>query len=273
LLERLFAYPVLPGEGIFDASPDHLGRLVATSDLLFELGCLNGAEQLAHEALEVYGTRPSLLRRLFLIDMAKDRPAAAGVFLERLGRGLVMGEWVAAVRRQLETDPTLSGEPRVARARALYPPLDYPAYAFLPEETLLQLLRHQPRNRMAFEYLLAHYLLTGQLDKVAGGVRRLDEFPEAYPRPAIPRHCEEALLILSARVGVQPSRALELVPPGRQIRPQTAAAFGRFSAALAAHPADRAGLRASLDEDLRDTYWRFYALAGMAPETGTGGGP
>ena len=44
---------------------------------------------------------------------------------------------------------------------------------------------------MAFEYLMAWYLLTGQLDKFIENLDRLDDFDYSE----IPRHYEEAILI------------------------------------------------------------------------------
>jgi len=258
LLERMFAYPLLPGEGIFDASPDHLDRLTALADVFLDLGLVNGAEQMAHEALEVYGDRPSLLQRLVRINLAKGRPAAAQVFLGRLERGMVLREWAAACRQALARDATLAQDSTVARARAWAPAADRVDYVFSPEGALRELLAHEPRNRMAYEYLMAHYLLTGQVAKAAGHLQRLDDFASVYPRPLIPRHCEEALLLLLAATPGQQDRTAELVPSGREIRPQTLAAFDRFCAITTAHQNDRARLLAALEHDLRDTYWRYF---------------
>ncbi len=59
------------------------------------------------------------------------------------------------------------------------------------EAMLTGLLEQNPRNRMAFEYLMAAYLLAGQVDKIEANVGRLadlgyDEIPTLY---------EEAILI------------------------------------------------------------------------------
>ncbi len=59
------------------------------------------------------------------------------------------------------------------------------------EQILTGLLDRNPRNKMAFEYLMACYLLTGQVGKVAANVKRLDEL--GYQ--AIPTLYEEAIVI------------------------------------------------------------------------------
>jgi len=59
------------------------------------------------------------------------------------------------------------------------------------EVMLTGLLQRNRRNKMAFEYLMACYLLTGQADKVVANMERLGEL--GYQE--IPVLYEEALLI------------------------------------------------------------------------------
>ena len=59
------------------------------------------------------------------------------------------------------------------------------------DQTLAALLEHNPRNKMAFEYLMACYLLTGRVDKIVENMDRLRDL--GYQR--IPTLYEEAILI------------------------------------------------------------------------------
>ena len=52
---------------------------------------------------------------------------------------------------------------------------------------------------MAFEYLMAHYLLSCRVDKVAEHIGRLNDFGYF----GIPRHYEEALLLYMTKPGVK----------------------------------------------------------------------
>jgi len=58
-------------------------------------------------------------------------------------------------------------------------------------EMLTGLLRHNPGNKMAFEYLMACYLLAGQLDRIAENIGRLNHL--GYQ--GVPTLYEEAMLI------------------------------------------------------------------------------
>jgi len=58
-------------------------------------------------------------------------------------------------------------------------------------ETLAALLGHNPRNRMAFEYLMACYLVTGRVERIVDNMKRLRDL--GYEK--IPTLYEEAILI------------------------------------------------------------------------------
>jgi hypothetical protein len=65
---------------------------------------------------------------------------------------------------------------------------------------LTGLLRQNPNNKMAFEYLMACYLLAGQLDNIAANIGRLEQL--GYQN--VPTLYEEAMLIYHGLRGRQP---------------------------------------------------------------------
>ena len=202
LLDRMFAYPQAldtPSLALVYESATTMAESTPRqcSEILFELGRINESEHMAYEALEVYGDRPRILKRLALINVIKGEPEAARRFLALLQRSMLHGRWARACSRQLDADPTLSGVPVVASRRELTVVRDSVDNAARLETMLVQLLDRNYRNRMAFEYLTAHYLLTRQLDKLAANLGRLDDFDY----PGFPRHCEEAMVIYLASSG------------------------------------------------------------------------
>lgn len=104
---------------------------------------------------------------------------------------MLHGRWAFQCRRQLDADPELCDVPVIASRRELMVVGDSIDNTKHAERMLQGLLERNPRNRMAFEYLMAHYLLTRQPAKLAANLSRFDEL--GYPR--VPRHCQEAVLI------------------------------------------------------------------------------
>jgi len=261
LLDRMFAYPQAldtPSLALAYESATTMARLtpVECSEILFDLGRINESEHMAYEALETFGQRPCILKRLVYIHVLKGEPEAARRFLALLERSLLDGRWARRLRRQLDADPTLSGVPEVASRRELMVVRDsVDDVAYL--ETMLEgLLERNRRNRMAFEYLMAHYLLTRQLDKLAANLHRLDDFGD----PRLPRHCEEALAIYLATTG---SRDLDL--GGRRISPETWRRFGEFMRIERQFLGDAPAAFAALYPDFGDTYFFCYVFGHNDP--------
>ncbi len=75
---------------------------------------------------------------------------------------MLHGRWAFQCRRQLDADPELCDVPVIASRRELMVVGDSIDNTKHAERMLQGLLERNPRNRMAFEYLMAHYLLTRQ---------------------------------------------------------------------------------------------------------------
>ena len=264
LCEDLFAYPLIPREPIFTATPDVSSLLAPLSDVFFDLGYVNESEHMAHEYLAVYGEAPRMLQRLALINIAKGRTEAARVFLRRLRMTVHHHEWARRYAQALDADPLLRGDARLGRLRSLMLHRDYPGHA-TTEAVLRQLLRRNPRNHMAFEYLMAHYLLTGQLGEAAASLGHLDDFRSEYGEDHIPVHCEEAALLYVTMARMREGDAAEVPLGDRQISLRSLQRFDDFNRILARHGRHREAALRALASSHGDTYWYYYLQHIMAP--------
>ncbi len=206
LLDRMFSYPQsLNGRTLALVAQDATFMAQTTprqcSDILFELGRINESEHMAYEALEIYGDRPRILKRLIYINVLQGRPEAARRFIALLERSLLHSKWAHRRRRQLDNDPGLASVSAVASRRELMVVRDSVDDIKSLESMLQGLLERNPRNRMAFEYQMAHYLLTQQLDKLIANLHRFDDFDGNR----LPRHCQEALVVHWTAIGSQES--------------------------------------------------------------------
>lgn len=192
LLDDMFAFPqngaaltMMTAQGLpFGAT------FTRVSDLFFEMGNINGAEQWAYEVLESEGPSPLVLNRLVDINLAKNQSAVAAVFLRALSKDIVHGRAAKERLRTIESDLAIA-DPRIQHARDMYWKTDKVLKYNTPEKFLLDLLEQHPDNRMAFEYLMAFYLLIHDQQKIIDNLHRLDTL--GYDR--IPRHLEEAIMV------------------------------------------------------------------------------
>lgn len=236
-------------------------------DLLLQLGLVNDAEKEAHEALESYGPHPTVLLRLARVNIVKDRPRAARVLLRPVLADPACGRTAARLTAGLGHEQGADGDPELQRIRAMALAHDLDRAQTYVDERFTELLRTNPGNKMAFEYLMAFYLLANATTPLAESVHRLDEL--GYE--TIPRLYEEALLVHESVTG----RAVEL--QGRSISEGTRRRFSSFLAALGCDAARLGFMRgrggassakaAAMRCDFGGTYFFYYVFgeSGVIP--------
>lgn len=162
------------------------------SDIFLELGHANMAQKLASELLATKDHLGVALETLGQVSLVKGQPDTARVYLNALRRDPIRREVAKSWLNDLNGGLSPDRAARIDRLRSCMPDDPLAVAAAEPlERTLAKLLEQNPRNRMAFEYLMACYLLTGKVDKIVKNLHRLDEL--GYR--ATPTLYEEAALI------------------------------------------------------------------------------
>jgi hypothetical protein len=203
-----------------DYSPRVFMRL---ADTAFELGLVNDAEHWAHERLQMEGDKPGILSLLVRVNLVKEQPTAARVFLNHMTRacgGTPAAAWARTVLADLGRDPALAAYGDIRHKRACRPTADRMTPERHPERDLLDLLDRNPHNRMALEYLMAHYLLTCNVTALCDNLHRLD----AQPYDGIPLCWERAAaicLFLRRQLHPDGTVAAGALPGGRTLRAST----------------------------------------------------
>ena len=91
-------------------------------------------------------------------------------------KDIIEGPWAETCLARLEQDPELSDDDEINRLRSVMLRKDAIDTTRSDEKMLLALVEQNKNNRMAFEYLMAHYLLNVQPEKLAAQVGRLADF-------------------------------------------------------------------------------------------------
>ena len=218
---------------------------VKSSNTLYELGHINEAENASYEALSTLGYYPDGLLRLALINIIKGQTDAARTFLYALSEDFLYEDIAKQYLRRLETDPLLSQDEQIQRLRSFMLVEDS-----IEKTTPKDLLDKNKHNRMAFEYLMAFLLLTGQHNAVANSIGYLDNFD--YPQGYIPRHLEQALLLYMAMTNK------EADTHGRRINTATISRFQRFMQLYQRSKLEFHNPGKALEKEFGDTYYYFY---------------
>lgn len=255
LLDRMFEYPQVlftPSLALVDADIDTTSRLTPRqcSEILFDLGRVNESEQMSYEALEQCGNRPEILKRLVSIQLIKGKPEAARRFLLLLERSLLHRGWAREMLGQLENEPQ-AVDASLASFRESAVQRDSLGDAANLQKMLEGLLERDPRNRMALEYLAAHYLLTRQVDRLAP---HREEFGRP-DQPGLPRYVEEALAYYGATAGAE-----ELNRISGSIRPETWQRFADFVETEQKARGDKQVAFEALCPDFHDSYFFCFVF-------------
>jgi hypothetical protein len=284
LVNRALYHTGRLGDDQFSFSQDRAGLLLLSGDvphgapkfwmlseIAWELGDLNLAEQWAFERIEAVGECPSALELLALICLAKDRSdgqssgrEAARVLLNRMTKNVVQGRRANTLLALLDGPPSAGDQwlQQIEKVRALRCTDDRVFQTYSEEMMLEGLLQSNPRNKMAFEYLMAFHLVSRRTDKLVENLRRLDDF--GYR--AIPRHYEEAILI-HANETSQP-----VALPGRAIRSETVRRFHRFVDCVRPWQDQPHLALGALADEFGDSYFYYYAF-GLSGTAGSRRGP
>jgi len=251
LSEDMFSFPQIFGvDGLLMS--DESGGLfpMQKSDVLFNLGHINEAQHWAHEAQSIVGDTPWVLQRIVQVYILKDRPQVARNYLGILKKNLLFSGWAEEYLRYLDEGDPPAMYRELERLRSIMAVSDFLEDPDRPEAALESLLKDNKHNRMAFEYLMAYCLLTGELDRFYSNIKGLKDL--GYPH--LPRHYQEALLIYMMVTG-RPDIDLY----GWNLDPRTVQRFEDFSRILLRHGQNRAAARDELKKTHIDTYW-FYNM-------------
>jgi hypothetical protein len=253
LSTNMFSCPQHP-DALLPTGDDRVLLYWNKFDALIDLGLLNLAEKNFIECMETFGEHPAFLQRLALINLAKGEIETARVFLGALSRTLFHRAWARHYLALLQSDPDLATDAEIQQMRAVCLKADSVAAFFDKETMLTALLQSNSHNRMAFEYLMAWYMTTKQVAKVAEAVHYMNDLKYTE----IPPLYQEAICvyIYAQRKPVQLF--------GRTINPQTQQQIEQFSQVLRRYGKDKSAALPELAAKYRGSYF-LYHMYGPAP--------
>jgi hypothetical protein len=249
----LFRYPVIP-EALLLTHEKKVSELTEwkLSEIFLELGYVNLAQKLASELLATQGRFAPALEELGWINAIKGQSATARVYWQALRKNPLYHRRARTLLEGLDRGfgPEEATYLETIRARRASEPAAITGNEPV-DEVLAALLKHNPHNRMAFEYLMACYLLTGQVDKVTAEADRLRDL--GYR--TIPTLYEEAILIHYGSQG----KAVDLAR--FDISPETLQRYEAFVRAAGAAQSSRdAAAFHDLIRNFGTSYFFYYSF-------------
>ncbi len=164
LPEKLFEYPQLLGsKGLFfDTSLLNGSFTMPLSDLYFDLGFMSEALHWAFEAQTLLPDSPRILKRLVMIYLVNENYQLADKFLKVLNQNALHRGWVQKYSKYISNPALADNDKTIAEKRKFSP--QKRAISTHPFDNLKLLFATNKKNRMAFDYLIAHSILDMNYD-------------------------------------------------------------------------------------------------------------
>ncbi len=216
-------------------------------DLYIDLGLVGQADEVLTESMVSFGDNPFILKKLALVNLISGKNQTARVYLGALQKRLFFGKWAEEYLAKLDGDPELRCDNEIQRLRSLIPKEEGGRFLATPEMQLRAQIENGKKNKMAFEYLLALYMLRGEIWNVAEVAGRMEE----YDYQKIPVAFEEAILLNNQH------NKKKILLKQLNIRTETQRRFDEFMAVTIRHRTKSAA-QSELARKFRNTYMYYY---------------
>ncbi len=169
LLDRLFDFYQNGGEGLFPAFTRDILSPIPTAEVFFRLGMVNDCERYCFEAMEAtpdYRLSGRLSKRVVQCEVANGNYDVARRYLKVLVHSTFYRKWARATMSMLDNEEKINANPVYARLRENRERRsDYLFSEREMDQMVGLLLMNNPKNRMAYEYLIAYELLERDLER------------------------------------------------------------------------------------------------------------
>jgi hypothetical protein len=209
--EKMFAYPQNP-DALTMENPSlkfFVPTLVRKAELYYELGYLNLSKASLAELFE--GSRiehPAVVELLGKNALAHGCPDIAAMWYRRLSQDLIYGSKARKVLQYINNGTPFSGLDTIESIRKNAIKTDTVLTVLDIKNFCTALFKEIPGNRMAFDYLIASCLVSGNIQEAVNYIPRFRE--AGYER--LPKNWAEALILYCALNGSTDSQYLNIVP-------------------------------------------------------------
>jgi hypothetical protein len=220
-------------------------------EVFYQLGFINEAFRWAFEAMEAKGLNPRSLKRLVNTSIINGDYEIAGKYLNYLDQTLFYHAWAKEQRGLISDTASIALRQELMEKRKLLLKNDFIVDININNIGLDRLLTEHPDNRMAFEYMMASFLLTKNLDAFASNIYRLKGL--GYKR--IPQHYEEALVLYAGLI------RKDVVPVGYTISSRTREQFHQYASTFAANRYSMDNAARALYGGFGNTFWYYMQFS------------
>lgn len=245
--ERMFSFTQHDSYGLFVPYSAEYALPIFTSEVFYQLGLINAAQQYAFESLSSTPDNKQNVRaikRLAETNLINGQYRVADKYIRLLEKTLFYRKWAKETRKLLYRDEMIDNDPVYGGKRKLLFCEDFFFTLNDIVTVLKKMLETDPENHLACQYLMAYYLVNKDLDNFMANLYRLD----FMHYDALPKSYQEAFVYVITQPTFN-AEGLKYYP----INPVIMSQLENYAYVYNQDP----NAPQTLGENFSDTYWYF----------------
>ena len=217
------------------------------NEIFYHLGLINASQEYAFESME---TIPSLnksariIKRLAETNLINGNYKVSEKYLNLLGKTMFYRKWAKETMKYLYNDDLINKHPDWGEKRKLMVKKDFFFKVQNIESTLNMMLKENPQNKIAFEYLMAFYMVNKDLRNFMNCIPMM----EKMNYKEIPISYQEAIMYI---IGLNTKNPMTNTPP--YISENTKNRMKAYAGIYTTYP----DAKERLNKNFSGTYWYY----------------
>lgn len=246
--EDLFSVPQDWGEyGLMMTKEISQITLPYESDLCFDLGYMKAAKYWMLEYQSYTPYTPGSLKRLALSSLFLGEYRTASKYLLILSKSIVYKKYALGLLKDLKKDPDFTRQKLSPENLAIIREENVMNLKS-PDLDLIDVLKNNPSNKMAFEYLMSYYILRGELENF---YHYLPLVKSSGYYKKMPKTYEEVLLVYYQNSN-SPADTWEY-----SVTKETRDRFEAFKNTIRSNRDSKVNMKDILRPGFHDTFWYY----------------
>lgn len=163
---KMFSYNQHGINGLFLPFNREYVTAIMGNEILYQLGLTNASQEYAFESMETIpnmGKSARVIKRLAETNMINGQYKVSEKYLKLLGKTIFYRKWAKRSMTLLNNEEKINSDPVLGEKRKFMVRNDYFFHIKNIEAVLNRMVKENPENRMAFEYLMAFYMVNKDL--------------------------------------------------------------------------------------------------------------
>lgn len=247
--DMMFRYPQSGTAGLFipfTREREYVAPMLG-NEILFHLGLVNASQEYTFESMETipdYNKGARHLKRLAETNLINGNYEVSRKYINILKKTMFYSKWARQTEMYLGNEEMINNHPAWGAMRKMQPEDDFFFRIENIEAVLNMLVRDNPQNKVAFQYLMGFYLVNKDLRNVMNTVPKMN----ALGLDRIPSSWEEAIMYV---VGLSTTN-LEVTLPFKVSR-ETKERMKAYAQIYTTNP----NAKPVLAGKFPDTYWYY----------------